>query len=320
MNIKKVLFIFLIIPFTLLGKITEKDLRYVMPSATSFSVQYEKYPHWNAYREKEFIGICFITTDIDPTIKGYVGPIKILVGIYKNRIISGIKVISHSENIPLANKITEKKFQLQFRGKKIEDPFIIGKDINGISGATITVKAVVEAVKRTSRIMAEHFFPVEKKSGLRTQSKKDESFAVSYSVKKENPLPYIIIITISYTLLCISINLNLKERPLWFFLVLLIEIIVLIFILKFLQRYKKIEVAEAPVYYNAKYSTLKEKEILSHPIPSEKTIKNITKKREEVLILNPKWGIEKIDRKKIENQIESGNLSKKEAYNYKIVK
>ncbi len=320
----------MLLPFTLWGKITENDLRYVMPAATAFSVKYGKYPHWDAYKGDEFIGICYITTDIDPTIKGYAGPIKILVGLYKNRTISGIKVISHTENIPQAYRITEDWFQLQFTGKDIAEPFIVGKDIQGITGATVSAKSVALAVKKTARIMADYFFPLKRKEVFtesKTETQKfspkqaEKEISISYTEKKFNPTQYMLVILIFYILLCIGINFKLRKNKKILFVVFLFELLLLIVILKFFKNYKN-KVSIFSTSYNPGHPQYFKEKILTQPSSdiSGKPLKSTSTKTEEILILKPKWGIGKINKKDIEKQIKSGNLSGKEAYNYREVK
>ncbi|MDI6689243.1 MAG: RnfABCDGE type electron transport complex subunit G [Actinomycetota bacterium] len=97
---------------------------------------------FEGYVEGERVG--FIAQKIP---KGYKGPIKLAVGITLNGKASGIAVIEHSETPGLGAKIEEASFQKQFRGKSLSDPIEVGEDIDAISGATTSSKAVTNAVK-----------------------------------------------------------------------------------------------------------------------------------------------------------------------------
>lgn len=87
--------------------------------------------------------------------KGYSGDIKMLVGVATDGKIKGVSVLEHTETPGLGARITEIKsgekkpwFLEQFREKKIEE--IDFKNIQAITGATISSKAVLEAVKKKS--------------------------------------------------------------------------------------------------------------------------------------------------------------------------
>ncbi|MCP1101121.1 electron transport complex protein RnfG [Aequitasia blattaphilus] len=82
---------------------------------------------------------------------GYGGDIKITVGLTKEGEVSGISFLSISETAGLGMKAKEPKFYEQFVGKTTAK-FAVKKDggdgepIEALSGATITSRAVTEAV------------------------------------------------------------------------------------------------------------------------------------------------------------------------------
>jgi len=90
------------------------------------------------------------------TFKGYSGEIKLLVGIYKNGEIAGVRVNSHTETPGLGDKIQTNKSDwiLSFDGKEYQqsadsrwDVKKNGGNFDAFTGATITPRAVVNAVK-----------------------------------------------------------------------------------------------------------------------------------------------------------------------------
>jgi len=139
-----------------------------MPSATSFSKRKKGIPHFNAYKGKKLIGICYVSTDIVPGIIGYNGPLKLLIGLYKNRKISGIKVLEHTENNRPATYIENKSFDKRFINKKISDRFKVGVDVESITEATITVERICSIVKSSSIMMYIYYF----KEGVTKEVKK----------------------------------------------------------------------------------------------------------------------------------------------------
>lgn len=101
-----------------------------------------------------------IHTVIYPAIApdGYTTAIKLLIGIKMDGTISGVRVVDHKETPGLGDKIELKKsnWVLTFQGKSLSIPTIerwkVKKDdgdFDQFTGATITPRAVVNAVKNT---------------------------------------------------------------------------------------------------------------------------------------------------------------------------
>jgi electron transport complex protein RnfG len=89
---------------------------------------------------------------------GYSGPIKLLVGIYADGRVAGVRVISHRETPGLGDGIDARRSDWirAFSGRSLGDPppgeWAVERDggaFDQFTGATITPRAVVKAVKRT---------------------------------------------------------------------------------------------------------------------------------------------------------------------------
>ncbi len=84
--------------------------------------------------------------------EGYAGPIQLLMAVDANGEILGVRTLSHMETPGLGDKIEIKKddWILSFNGKSLENAqFAVKKDggeFDQFTGATITPRAVVEAV------------------------------------------------------------------------------------------------------------------------------------------------------------------------------
>lgn len=90
------------------------------------------------------VGFAFVSEGV-----GYGGIVKIMVGVDQaSGLISGLAVLEHSETPNLGSRIEEESFRKQFVGKGTADPIALGQDIDKISGATVSSRAVVEAVNR----------------------------------------------------------------------------------------------------------------------------------------------------------------------------
>ena len=93
------------------------------------------------------------------TLKGYSGAITLLVGINaKDHTLSGVRIVEHKETPGLGDKMETRKtnWVLAFNGKSLNNPSMSGwqvkkdgGDFDQFTGATITPRAIVNAVKTT---------------------------------------------------------------------------------------------------------------------------------------------------------------------------
>jgi electron transport complex protein RnfG len=126
-------------------------LKAIIPSADSFS---EKsiggIEYFDAKKGGETIGYC-----IRVVANGYNGYIRMILGIDKAGIIKGMDVLEQYETPGLGSKIDEVRpgekdpwFLRQFIGKHAAT-VTIKKDVDAITGATISSKAVTDAANKT---------------------------------------------------------------------------------------------------------------------------------------------------------------------------
>src|SRR5438105_2084173 len=96
----------ILLPFaagqTALDRTLDSQLKKVFPSATAFSPkQARPLPHYIAYTgnpgSQTVAGYVFWTTELEPLERGYDGPIKMLVGLDKNALLTGVLVTEHHE-------------------------------------------------------------------------------------------------------------------------------------------------------------------------------------------------------------------------------
>lgn len=101
-------------------------------------------------------GKCFAVA-FEVTGKGYGGLISIMMGVdLKTGLLTGIRVMTHSETPGLGARATEPSFYKQFTNLAPKDVALASKGgkINAISGATNTSKGVVEAVQKGLELFA----------------------------------------------------------------------------------------------------------------------------------------------------------------------
>jgi NosR/NirI family nitrous oxide reductase transcriptional regulator len=137
--------------------------RDVLPGAAGFSHRMGKPAYVEAYRSKkgkrELIGYVFLSTDI-VDIPAYSGkPVVTLIGMDTRGIISGVRILRHTESIMLLG-VPESdlaKFIKQYLGKFVGDKIELGKGrpeqgvlgVDAISGATVTVIALNQIILRS---------------------------------------------------------------------------------------------------------------------------------------------------------------------------
>jgi len=85
------------------------------------------------------------------TTKGYGGTIKVMIGVTADGKLRGIEILEHKETPGLGAKIASRAFRSRFAGRDIAKANWAvkkdGGDIDHITAATISSRAVVEAVK-----------------------------------------------------------------------------------------------------------------------------------------------------------------------------
>jgi Na+-translocating ferredoxin:NAD+ oxidoreductase subunit G len=107
--------------------------------------------------------VAVVLTVVAPN--GYSGRIKMLVGIYNDGTLAGVRVINHKETPGLGDKIdaSRSNWIKQFEGLSLENPssakWKVKKDggaFDQFTGATITPRAVVKAVKASLEYFKNH--------------------------------------------------------------------------------------------------------------------------------------------------------------------
>lgn len=95
-----------------------------------------------AYKGTAFQGYC-----VEVAPNGFGGAISLMVGVDKGGSVTGVAILDHSETAGLGSKADSPDFLGQYVGKSGTITVNKGGNaINGISGATITSKAVTEGI------------------------------------------------------------------------------------------------------------------------------------------------------------------------------
>ena len=143
-------------------KADEAALRTLIPRADHFELVETTTRHFRAYAQpasggdQTLIGFAFFTTDVTPSLYAYKGRITTLVGMDTRGTLIGVQVVHHYEPFGYFS-IDRPDFPEQFVGKSILDPLEVGKDIDAVSRATITVEAATRAIRRGARQLVRDF-------------------------------------------------------------------------------------------------------------------------------------------------------------------
>ncbi|MEE4378565.1 MAG: electron transport complex subunit RsxG [Candidatus Competibacteraceae bacterium] len=113
----------------------------------------EPVPVYRAFKDGK--PVAMLATPVAPD--GYSGTIKLLVGVYADGTLAGVRVLAHKETPGLGDAIeaTRSDWVLTFSGKSLGNPqpkaWAVKKDggvFDQFTGATITPRAVVKAVRQ----------------------------------------------------------------------------------------------------------------------------------------------------------------------------
>ena len=98
--------------------------------------------------------LAFNSHDIVPSIRGYAGPIKTLVVMGPTGEIKGIRIVSHKETPNYVHAMLEPSYAQSFAGKPVSDQFEVGRDLDAITRATVSVDALADTVRSSSATVA----------------------------------------------------------------------------------------------------------------------------------------------------------------------
>lgn len=84
-------------------------------------------------------------------VKGKSQPITFVVFYDSDGAVVGSHIIKYRE--PIGGEVSHKSWLNQFSGKSQDSMYVVGKDIDAISGATISVNAVTRGIHRSSYVI-----------------------------------------------------------------------------------------------------------------------------------------------------------------------
>lgn len=124
----------------------------VLPEADRWeSLGGDTYSAWKDGQEARLLG--YVSTG---KAQGYGGTMELAVAVDGNGAILGFTIIGNKETPSFLRRVLRSRLPKALQGKSVGDAFVPGEDIDGVTGATYTARAVADAVRRAGRRIAEN--------------------------------------------------------------------------------------------------------------------------------------------------------------------
>ncbi len=152
-----------------LAVLGKQQLATVFPEASRFERFLQPVPHYKAYGGSgEFLGVAFVTTEVCPEeSEGFQGPISTLVGLSTTGKIVSVRLLDHMESAKyVQGRLSQ--FIRQYINKNAAESFVLGVDIDAISGATITSSAINNSIEVGSDIILTNVLNVAQPDAVTT--------------------------------------------------------------------------------------------------------------------------------------------------------
>jgi len=140
--------------------VPKKDLADVLPAANVFVRKETPFGHYLGYSANGgyLVGVAYLTTEVVPNETwGYRDQIVTLVGVDIEGKITGVKVLEENETPRYTRGLLndESWFLEQFKGKTAGDDLLLGINIDGITGATISSSSITRAIESSLELVIE---------------------------------------------------------------------------------------------------------------------------------------------------------------------
>lgn len=129
-----------------------------LPEASRFeAVAIGTYTAWDGQTEESLIG--YVTTG---KAQGYGGEIEVAVAVSPEGVILGLVIVEQKETAAFFRRVLRSSLLDSLRGKAYSDPLALGNDVDGITGATYSCRAIVDSARKATQKIATRelgFFP-----------------------------------------------------------------------------------------------------------------------------------------------------------------
>ena len=107
------------------------------------------YAAWKDDTEEELIGYVAMGS-----AHGYGGNLRLAVALDLDGQVKDLVVVDHKETAAFFRRVVRRGVLDHLKGKNFADPFVLDRDVDSITGATLTTKAMADAVRMASRRIA----------------------------------------------------------------------------------------------------------------------------------------------------------------------
>ncbi|WP_299805303.1 FMN-binding protein [uncultured Shewanella sp.] len=91
------------------------------------------------------------------TAQGYGGPLVVATSLRETAsgvITQDVRLLAHKETPPYVERLVKKQFFRQLNDRSVSDDFLLGQGVDAYSGATVTARAVSQAMRSSVHVMA----------------------------------------------------------------------------------------------------------------------------------------------------------------------
>lgn len=128
----------------------EPFVKQTFPSAGYFEqTQGGIFRAWDNPNKESLLGYVSIGT-----ADGYGGQLKLAVAVSLEGTVLEFIVVEHKETVSFFQRVLRSRLLESLKSKDYSDSFLLGLDIDGVTGATYSSRALAEAVKNASRLVA----------------------------------------------------------------------------------------------------------------------------------------------------------------------
>ncbi len=125
-------------------------LERALPEASRFNaISPGTYEAWGGLSEESLLG--YVTTG---SAQGYGGEMEVAVAVSPEGDILGLAIVEQKETEAFLRRVFRSNLLDSFKGKPYSDPLALGKDVDGVTGATYSCRAIVDSVRLAARRVA----------------------------------------------------------------------------------------------------------------------------------------------------------------------
>jgi NosR/NirI family transcriptional regulator, nitrous oxide reductase regulator len=124
-------------------------LQETMPAAAGFTRLDDAYQAWSDEGHSGLLGYVAFGT-----AAGYGGPLTVAVAIDTTGVVLNVVIADHKESPAWLDRVAGRGLPGVLAGKRYDDAFAIGQDLDAVTGATMTTRALGQAVLEGSRTAA----------------------------------------------------------------------------------------------------------------------------------------------------------------------